>query len=1613
MAKKKLNVKFLVIFTSVVGVALVLAVVWGLFFYRQSPERAVRRAEEAQKEGNWEQAATQWGKAARYSNNNPDYSLKAIDATMHLTSGDRGQEMISAIFQSYNGLLANDPGNLGALRGQMRLLYSSGRLDQASADVETREVRRLAGEILKQVPGDAEAKTLRAVATLNLSTFPGEGVTPDQVAAAEADLRQVAAGEGAGGDGLAVLMLTQRSLRDADAARMAGDPAKSLELWQGGLAQVDAAAAKAGEPAAASSTDAVLLRRRIGESYRFLARIKPLFDAAALVKSGTAVTAEQARQLNDDPLTKATQAKAGQFLSDAVAGLDDARDGLDSYYRDTILSDADFLGQTGDPDAADALYRKLLAARPWDAGSALIYSQFLQSRNRVDDAVALLREQRKRAEEPLPDLTGFAGIRASEARLGVGPTLADLLLTQRDRSNDAQQKEALLTEAKGLFDTFDAQRRARGGGDSAVAARIRGQIQLAGGDTVAALQTLNSALRLSEGAKNPADVLERLRSLELVANANELLGQTGAARRALEEMARLRPDLPAIKARLAQSYLNAGDVDQARPLVEAITKADPDNAAYRQLADRLETPEQRAAAYAAMAEATPEQRLAKLQAALNLRKTDEAIRLSQAALADKPDNTNLALLLSTQLRAAGRIDEAAAVLEPLVDTVPQAKILFAQLRGGTKDAINAMPDGANKLLLQAQLATANGDAATALSKLEDAHKLEPANTKITNALFDAYARSNKPDEAAALVDGLKKENGDGMNGRSYDVRLSLLRGNTEQAVRDATALASDYPVLSEALGLAGAALAQANRPAEAVNFFRRGLELAPGNAALLGGMINALQSAGRGQETKQYIDAGLRANPDNPTYQNAATAYELAYGNPDDVIAQRRKAVADKPDDAAAQLMLGRTMLAAAGGERAGKPEGKAYATQAADVFAKGLAQFPNNAGFLQGLVAAATQAGPERAKAAEPTVAAAVTPGEGKLAADPVAAVAAGEFFANRGDLPRSEVLLRQALSAGGDLAADQKLGILTFLSEIIARQGRVDEAVSVLGAYADRPGVLERQVNLLATRVAGNPASAEAYDAFRKLSDGPLAENKLSPGALNAMAFAELQHGDWQRAQTLADKSAAARAGDPRTLFFQAAIESRKPGGSVDRALDLLRQALAVNPKDADVLRETARLQRLRGQTDDAATTLSRLLDDRPGDVPARLELLNLLTAANPPRVAEALRVFREAEAAGVAKEPALLLARARLEISRGRIDDGLDYAKQAADTSDKTPQAAAILNSYLAMLLEQNRLQPVIERTQPLVADQAAPWWVFRARAQALAKANRRDDAVVAYRRALEAAGPSGAGEVVVRDAYATLGFEAAFGLIKKDVDAGDPLALTRAASLYALDGKTREATDALVKVRQKTEQAGTLTPQQAATLDAQLGTLALQAVPPKLDEAETAFRSALAVAPRDMGVLNNLAYTLTQQAGAAAGEAAAAKRAEAVKVGQEAYEVAQTASRDGSAVNPNVLDTYAWALASRAMADGDKEGLGRAVDLLRQARAGAEDADNRFAEVYLHLSQALSAAGQSDAAQEAARGGLAVLEQQRQAKRPVDAGVESALNEALSGKAAGGAEAAAEK
>lgn len=1660
MARKRLNTKLLIALAC--GVTIVAV---GLFvaakLYADSPERAVSRAEAAMKEGNWSQAAEQYGKAYALTQN-ADYQLLGVEAQRHQTTGEDAREVVGSIQGALNGLVASNPNNLRAVRELMRFHADDPYFAGPRASQATREVRRLSDLVLAQEPDDAEANILSSVATLNLSRFTSEQIPADEAEAARETLRETVPTNPLDGTGLETLhgkvqeevqsilsQLQTPNLSQEEKLEIIREAQGKYNSFTALLDEV-AAAAESAESRESIPTDTALLHARLGAAY----------DAAARLLGQLSM--QEVRQENPDAsstaLTEAINTAANPLQEKALAQYDKAVAALDPE-RD-VKSDAFLLAHTvhasalrnrGDTEAAEAELRKLVEQRPWDVRAAGALSQLLRETNRPMEAAEVMRKTFAASKEPLPDIPGRPGYRATLYRTLAGLHLADALLDARGQTSNTDEQRKLLDEAREAFAAYETARQASGGvGETIDSQRVEGELQIANRNFGEGINTLNAALRAVEsGGGTDADRLSLLRSLAAAHRAAEnegaeieYLEKAIAAGNSQGNAARMANDMY----RLAQLHQEVGDDEEARKIAEQLLRIAPNLPQIQALLATLASEAEGDEAYANLPESTELERRIKLQTALNTNRREEVRRLAEALVAEQPQNPTFAVQLAQILAELGETEQAVTLLQKFPDDRAASRYL-AQLQGGT-EALLAMLGPIDRLKAEAQIAEAEGDTATMVAKLEEAHEAAPDDLAITQALFNAYVRAGRADEAEALLPPLRQASVDRMGGQGLDLQLLLARATRSNATGESGSVSLDSVIqaadrlVTNNQGIAMAHILRgdvyrvaaedaeqqfdadlvAQRLNEAAESYAEAVRLSPTEIRALTGAITTLQSLKRYDEAQTYITEGLEAAPRNAFLRNAQAAIALRTGQGSGILQSLRTEVDTNADSVEPRLRLVRALQVAAAGaaDRKDTAAAQQFHADAIAAIEAGLEAFPQDTRLLTMLADSAPAAGGDATARAEAHFAEIMRPtAENSLADSQEAVEAAVQFYANVGRPAEAEAIVRRYLSLMGDASREAKAGVLLELSKLLANQGKVLEAVDVLDGYEELPAIRQQRVRLLA-----NAASADA-SVLPRLREELAQTSDLPTGTLNAAALAEYRAGNLAEAEALLKQAnvegdADGRGASPPGLFLLGVVEAGKSDADLNEAARLLQKSVELQPSNTDALRALAQVRRALGQDEAAEGTLRDLLDVSPTDVAARLALAQLQLDQRPPDYRAASREFRAAEAAGVGNDPRLLLARANMEADRNDANAAAGYARQAVEQAttlvrqaqpDVAPaalinQTANFQNAYLQLLLRLDRAEEALGAARALVnqlGDTAqVPYWIRRAEGEALARLGRPNEAVAAYTQAFEAAPPQARGTVLA-DANEHIGFDAAYALIRDGVEGEEPNpeSLLLAATLYAEVDQLDQAISATQRIGELLEARGGMTPAQAMELDQRLGTLYLRSTPPRLDEAIAAYRRVLDQQADLAPALNNLAYALTLKGTQPGTPTAEAKTllSEAVDAGTRAFD--QVGRGPDGRANPNVLDSLGWAEASLAMLTNNGSLLESATNRLREAAETAEANGEPFAEVYYHLARVREAANQPAEARQFAQRGLEVIREREQSGEAnvADEGSRSRLQEVL--------------
>jgi tetratricopeptide (TPR) repeat protein len=332
--------------------------------------------------------------------------------------------------------------------------------------------------------------------------------------------------------------------------------------------------------------------------------------------------------------------------------------------------------------------------------------------------VALLREAALLHHQLGDDAGCIDRLRQALALDPREPTVVEELARQLERGGKFEQLMGLLA-------------------DQATRAEAAGERGAAAEQWSRAAEVARTKLRDADQAilhyKRVIALEPRASALDALASLSTARGDFVAAAEFLEHLRSLvdASERPATTLRLADALLSAGRGEAARKRLEEAVESDPDAESVRtRLAEIYRSKEEWAPLAKLLthgASHAPDKstRLARLREAADLHRTrtgtpEEAVPLLEQASDLEPDDRAIKLALADALGAAGRFEEARALLRALVEG-------FAGRRPKERAPVHYH---------LARLDLAAGDRARALVELDQATKIDPANPEILRALAE-------------------------------------------------------------------------------------------------------------------------------------------------------------------------------------------------------------------------------------------------------------------------------------------------------------------------------------------------------------------------------------------------------------------------------------------------------------------------------------------------------------------------------------------------------------------------------------------------------------------------------------------------------------------------------------------------------------------------------------------------------------------------------------------------------------------------------------------------------------------------------------------------------------
>lgn len=174
----------------------------------------------------------------------------------------------------------------------------------------------------------------------------------------------------------------------------------------------------------------------------------------------------------------------------------------------------------------------------------------------------------------------------------------------------------------------------------------------------------------------------------------------------------------------------------------------------------------------------------------------------------------------------------------------------------------------------------------------------------------ALAASNQPEESRPLLERSLEIDAKQPMAAKVLAAIYLSEDDTDRALamlaRSATLDPSDFrPWYAAGMVF----LRQENRSREAVEMFRRALQLNPVETESRVGLASALLALGEVDEASPLVDALLRERPDDPRVLCAAATRAKLRSQPDEVERYVDRALSRDPDDVNALLLRARTLL--------------------------------------------------------------------------------------------------------------------------------------------------------------------------------------------------------------------------------------------------------------------------------------------------------------------------------------------------------------------------------------------------------------------------------------------------------------------------------------------------------------------------------------------------------------------------------------------------------------------------------------------------------------------------------------------------------------------------------
>jgi tetratricopeptide (TPR) repeat protein len=1550
---KRVNKSFLIGVIAVVGV--VFAILFGVYFFgvfRKDPAATARAGDALLKEGKAKEAAEKYKYALANRPNDKEILVKLGDAYNAMVVEDT--QNLGNARAVWHHITAADPQYKPALERLLDSYWQQMESSMLEGELYTR-VRETAQRL-----SDVEPANLSVLAKVHIATVRPwlDGLTQvfrtEDVNASRKALDALMQRDRANADIPYYLALC--NLKEAQELRRPGreDKEKAERLTAEAGKKIDQAAADQPKNAA--------LQLRAAQVYTMLEQ----------VERARAASARRDAPRSGAPLPEIPaegQTPSGKKAKQALAAAVEAAQSLkpeDPLFADIQVAAADAAIADHRPEDAEKIYAALLKKLPDDQNVRIHYAAVLAragTAEKRDRAIQLLS-----AEVNVKQFTGARGFLAAQLRAKTLIDLVDARIEKARLQEDPDKRKAELATAKEDLDRLGRIIST----DSIPVLRLRGRLQQMEGNPIASIQTFQRAVDLMQGSTKKDFTL-----VNDLANAYIYAGQTGSAKKLLQDVIDRNDWFVPARLQMAQVLITENKLDDARTQLD---QADKYLGAMQGQADMKELPAWQAnyqrvlmsllarskdpkldEQFTRMAEGTRGERLNKAAVAQGLKKYDEAARLANLVLAENPKDLGaLEALLNANISAGHRAEALAAVDRTLAANPPEAQArklkearekIAAQMAlekaspeqayAVSRKLVEEEPDTPERAVKLADLELRfKHPPADAEAILLKANAANPASVPVLSRLFELAISQKQWDKARAYCDKLVATKGDGADGLLYQFRFATAHGDKAEALRIAKAVKDSRPEFDLGYLAMGQALQAMERYGDAVNWYNQARIRKPLNFDALKGMVECFYAQNMVPDAKRLIDEARGLFPDNPHFKDLELNHELVYGDPQSVVAEREEILRQQPEDRQNWVELASAYRVVARAKREQDPARSAEAlAKARDLLTRGLAKWKGDTDLTASLAAVLSESGDFAG--GEKLLGDYARAPEHAAEAQPLLVLA--DYYIRGNQYEKAEAASREALQrAEGATPPDLKTAadIRVRLADFLSRFGRFDDALAAIDQAKTGEGSQAAELNRVLFRQRLQVLVASGR---RDLAEHALLEALAKPSLANdpdlqmKLVTVNFEGGKYDEALDRVNKILKAEPDNTLVRFFRGQILLKKPRPDLAAAIDDLNFVKGREPNKAGarlLLADAYRKQRDNGS---AVRVLEEGLRLQPTDRDLRLKLMDVRSDPNGPELDEVLRLAREArENLQLKDDPVWAYREALVHAQRNKWGEAVAAINDAIKLD---PRDVNLRREQQNILLGAGRYQDVLAMTDAMARDGRAPYWVFMNRGRA--RHGLKDDAGATseFNAGLNAAADNSAAvEQIVKTMVATVGKDEALNQVLARAGKDVRWKLL-AAALYSVPerdkGKPADWERAVAMLDEVQAHFSELSPAHKAQALRIAGPLYQLAQPPQYDKARKAYLDLLApdVAPNDLFALNNLANLLIDES--------------LVPQPQEARKYSQAANDQVKRAQPfpaAIFDTHGWVLVQCGE-------LTEAIEILQKVTS-----QTNMPEAHYHLGEA---------------------------------------------------------